>query len=298
MENGGKLEGWKRMDTKDGYTRRTFLKTLGLGAAALAAPRYLDAADTRLNIVFILSDDHAMEAIGCYDSWLKDYVHTPFIDSIAAEGMRLTNVCCNMSLCSPSRASIITGQYAHKNGVKVLKGSLSPHAPSYVIELHNTGYQTAIYGKWHMSQMPRGCDDYAITTGQGNYFNPSLQTPDGTKNYTGYYADVYADLALDFLSSAIPQNHSALISTSKAHIILTIILPVSRVFWKEWTFPFRQISSKTTRKPARTSECRSGSGCTNRTAPRLLTITGMWANRRCRLTTARTQGERSLRSSI
>ena len=62
------------------------------------------------NILFILSDDHALEAIGAYGSWLKDYVKTPTIDRLAAEGMRFTNVCCNNSICSPSRAAIITVQ--------------------------------------------------------------------------------------------------------------------------------------------------------------------------------------------
>ena len=69
-------------------------------------------AAERPNILFIMSDDHASEAIGAYGSWLKDFVHTPTLDRLAAEGMRFTNVCCNNSICSPSRASIISGQYS------------------------------------------------------------------------------------------------------------------------------------------------------------------------------------------
>ena len=79
----------------------------------------------RPNIVFIMSDDHALEAIGAYGSWLKKYCPTPAIDQLAAEGIRFTNVCCNNSICSPSRASILTGQYSHKNGVPNLNGTIS-----------------------------------------------------------------------------------------------------------------------------------------------------------------------------
>jgi len=77
------------------------------------------------NILFILSDDHALEAIGAYDSWLKNYVKTPAIDRLAAEGMRFNNLCVNNSICSPSRASILTGQYSHKNGVLNLGSAIN-----------------------------------------------------------------------------------------------------------------------------------------------------------------------------
>ena len=83
----------------------------------------------RPNILFIMSDDHASEAIGAYGSWLKKYCPTPTIDRLAAEGMRFTNVCCNNSICSPSRATILTGQYSHKNGVPSLNGAISENSP-------------------------------------------------------------------------------------------------------------------------------------------------------------------------
>jgi len=98
----------------------------------------------RPNIVFIMSDDHALEAIGAYGSWLKKYCPTPTIDQLAAEGMRFTNVCCNNSICSPSRASILTGQYSHKNGVPNLNGSISEDSPQLAVELMKAGYQTAV----------------------------------------------------------------------------------------------------------------------------------------------------------
>ena len=158
-----------------------------------------DAAK-RPNILFMMSDDHASEAISAYGSWLKDYCHTPTLDRLAAEGMRFTNVCCNNSICSPSRASIISGQYSHVTGALNLGCRLKPNAPSYIRELANSGYETCVVGKWHMQQFPRGVGDYAVTVGQGSYFNPILHLPDGSQEkYEGYYADRYADSALKWL---------------------------------------------------------------------------------------------------
>ena len=148
----------------------------------------------------MMSDDHASEAISAYGSWLKDYCHTPTLDRLAAEGMRFTNVCCNNSICSPSRASIISGQYSHVTGALNLGCRLKPNAPSYIRELTNSGYETCVVGKWHMQQFPRGAGDYAVTVGQGSYFNPTLHRPDGTREkYEGYYADRYTDWALKWL---------------------------------------------------------------------------------------------------
>ncbi|MGY8769104.1 MAG: sulfatase-like hydrolase/transferase [Pirellulales bacterium] len=115
------------------------------------------------NFLFILTDDHALEAIGAYDKWLKPYVQTPTIDKLAEEGMRFTNVCCDNSICSPSRASIITGQFSHINGGRNLNCSLAEDAPSYSRQLKEAGYQTAVIGKWHMKHLPRGMSFYAVT---------------------------------------------------------------------------------------------------------------------------------------
>ena len=154
----------------------------------------------RPNIVFIMSDDHALEAIGAYGSWLKKYCPTPAIDQLAAEGIRFTNVCCNNSICSPSRASIISGQYSHVTGALNLGCELKPNAPSYIRELTQNGYKTCVVGKWHMKQFPRGTSDYAVTVGQGSYFKPTLHRPDGKREkYQGYYADRYTDWALKWL---------------------------------------------------------------------------------------------------
>ena len=131
-------------------------------------------AAKRPNILFMMSDDHATEAISAYGSWLKDYCHTPTLDRLAAEGMRFTNVCCNNSICSPSRASIISGQYSHVTGALNLGCRLKPNAPSYIRELTNSGYETCVVGKWHMQYFPRGACDYSVTVGQCCYFTPTL----------------------------------------------------------------------------------------------------------------------------
>ena len=175
------------------------LLSIPLCLVALLALGQAQAAK-RPNILFMMSDDHAAEGIGAYGSWLKDYVHTPAIDRLAAEGMRFTNVCCNNSICSPSRASIISGQYSHVTGALNLGCELKPNAPSYIRELTNSGYETCVVGKWHMKQFPRGTSDYAVTVGQGSYFNPTLHRPNARREkYQGYYADRYTDWALKWL---------------------------------------------------------------------------------------------------
>jgi len=175
------------------------LLSIPLCLVALLALGQAQAAK-RPNILFMMSDDHAAEGIGAYGSWLKDYVHTPAIDRLAAEGMRFTNVCCNNSICSPSRASIISGQYSHVTGALNLGCELKPNAPSYIRELTNSDYETCVVGKWHMKQFPRGTSDYAVTVGQGSYFNPTLHRPNGKREkYQGYYADRYTDWALKWL---------------------------------------------------------------------------------------------------
>ena len=100
------------------------IPTTLLAACLLALSQTPAQAAKRPNILFMMSDDHASEAISAYGSWLKDYCHTPTLDRLAAEGMRFTNVCCNNSICSPSRASIISGQYSHVTGALNLGLSL------------------------------------------------------------------------------------------------------------------------------------------------------------------------------
>jgi len=152
----------------------------------------------RPNILFIMSDDHTREGISAYGSWLKDYCKTPNIDRLAKDGMRFNNTFCNNSICSPSRASILTGQYSHTNGVTRLSGTLRPDVPMFSKELQKAGYATALVGKWHLMNEPEGYDYHVRVMDQGTYFNPKLIGTE-TLSPKGYSADIFTDIALKWL---------------------------------------------------------------------------------------------------
>ena len=115
------------------------MKKLLLSLVLLCSTQALPAAKTP-NIVFIFSDDHAVEAISAYGSWLKDHAKTPNIDKIAASGMIFHNMCVNNSICSPSRASIITGRYPHNTGAEQLHWPLPKESVTFVEKLKNAGW--------------------------------------------------------------------------------------------------------------------------------------------------------------
>jgi arylsulfatase A-like enzyme len=156
------------------------------------------AAD-KPNIVFVLVDDHAWEAVSAYGSYLKDYAKTPTIDSLGEEGMRFDNFVCANSICSPSRASFMTGQYSHINGVKNLNGSINESSPWLSEELQKGGYETLLVGKWHLQGTIRGYDKHMTVKGQGKYFDPTFSGSEGTWKREGYSTDVYTEIALDWL---------------------------------------------------------------------------------------------------
>jgi uncharacterized sulfatase len=154
------------------------------------------------NILFIMSDDHAVNAIGAYNSWLKPYLDTPNIDRLAEDGVLFTNVHCTNALCAPSRATIISGAYSHQTGVYTLRESLNTKDKMTVPKvLQANGYRTAVFGKWHIhGDNLYGFDYYEITNSQGNYRSPSLRSPNGKQKYEGYATDVYTDLSIQWLS--------------------------------------------------------------------------------------------------
>ena len=161
--------------------------------AMLAGPA---AAADRPNIVFIMSDDHAAHAIGAYGSRVNT---TPNIDRLAREGMRFDNVFVTNSICTPSRAAILTGQYAHRNGVPVFN-RFDSSRQTVARLLQAGGYYTGMIGKWHLGSDPAGFDRWEILPGQGAYIDPVLYTAAGEKTYTGrYVTDVITDLAIDFI---------------------------------------------------------------------------------------------------
>ena len=155
-----------------------------------------EAKPKRPNILFIMSDDHAYQAISAYSDHL---IQTPNIDRIANEGMLFTNASVTNSICAPSRATILTGKHTHING-KI--DNIMPFDTTQVTFpqlFQNAGYETAMFGKLHFGNNPKGVDDFMILPGQGNYINPKFITPKGDTIITGYVTDIITDLTIDWL---------------------------------------------------------------------------------------------------
>ena len=189
-------------------SRRTFLGSLG--AAAIAAPA---APARRPNILFIMSDDHASHAISAYGSRINQ---TPQIDRLAKEGMRLANCFVTNSICTPSRACILTGQYSHLNGVYTLNDPLDPARDTIAKRLQAAGYQTAMIGKWHLHKDPAGFDYWNILPGQGLYYDPEFIEMGKRKQYPGYCTDLIADFSIDWLKKRDPNKPFFLMCHHKA----------------------------------------------------------------------------------
>jgi arylsulfatase A-like enzyme len=155
------------------------------------------------NIIFIMSDDHTSQSWGIYGGLLQDHVQNKNISRLADEGAVLNNSFCTNSICVPSRATILTGQYSHKNGVYTLSGSMHPDSMNIAKVLKKNGYQTAVIGKWHLKKQPSGFDHFMVLPGQGRYNNPILKTIDDWekgKEYEGFSSDVITDYSLEWLT--------------------------------------------------------------------------------------------------
>ncbi len=156
-----------------------------------------DAAPTRPNILFIMSDDHAYQAISAYSD---DLMETPNIDRLATEGMRFTNASVTNSICAPSRAVILTGKHSHINGKIDNRFPFDTTQVTFPQILQHAGYQTAMFGKLHFGNSPKGFDQFKILPGQGNYYGPDFITKyEGTINIKGYTTDIITDMTLDWL---------------------------------------------------------------------------------------------------
>ena len=151
----------------------------------------------RPNILYIMSDDHAAHAISAYGSVVNQ---TPNLDRLAKEGMRFERCFAVNSICTPSRATILTGKYSHKNGVPVFN-RFDGSQPTVAKYLQGAGYYTGMIGKWHLGSDPTGFDKWMVLPGQGVYFDPDFLVPTGRIRLKGYVTDVITDLAIDFLKN-------------------------------------------------------------------------------------------------
>src|SRR6266436_2227014 len=155
------------------------------------------ASQSRPNILFIMADDHAAHAMSCYGSKINK---TPNLDRIANEGMRFLNCFAVNSICTPSRAAILTGKYSHINGVTVFN-RFDGSQPTVAKMLQKAGYHTGMIGKWHLTSDPTGFNYWSILPGQGVYHNPDFIALETRKSASGYATDIITDLSLEFLKN-------------------------------------------------------------------------------------------------
>lgn len=175
----------------------------------------------RPNIVFILADDHNIQSISSYGSNL---IKTPGIDRLAKEGMRFTNCFTINSLCAPSRAALITGKYSCVNGVLKIGDQLDEKQETFPMILQQSGFQTALIGKWHLETEPQGFNYFSVLPGQGQYFDcpmkqkgyPWLNGNKGGIPTKGYITDVITDQAIDWLKQTNSEKPFMLMINHKA----------------------------------------------------------------------------------
>ncbi len=197
------------------------ISSLGVGRSSAAEAK-------RPNIVFVFSDDHAYQAISAYNDPRK-LVETPQIDRLAREGMRFDRCVVPNSICGPSRASVMTGKYSHRNGFYNNTNSrFDGGQPTFPKMLRAAGYQTAVIGKWHLVSDPTGFDEWHILPGQGVYYNPPMIHNGQRVKHEGYTTDLITDFSLEWLKNRDKSKPFLLMAQHKAP-------------HREWSPPIRHL---------------------------------------------------------
>ena len=158
------------------------------------------------NVIYIMADDLTIQAISAYGGIYKDIAPTPNIDRLAKEGMMFTDVLCTNAICGPSRACILTGKYAHVNGYykNEYGGVFNPNQWTFPQEFKNSGYQTSLFGKWHLGTDPVGFDTFkfhAASAQQGLYWDPTYNVNGKQEKFTGYATNISTDFAINWLEN-------------------------------------------------------------------------------------------------
>ena len=177
---------------------------VGLSLLSVALPAAADPArQGRPNIVFIMSDDHAVQALSAYGHPVSKLAPTPNIDRIATNGARFDNSFVTNSLCGPSRAAMLTGKFGHLNGFNQNGETFDTSQWTWPRALKEAGYQTAVIGKWHIGRTPGAInfDYFDILDDQGKYYNPDFITAAGERRVEGYATDLITQFALDWLKT-------------------------------------------------------------------------------------------------
>ncbi len=199
------------------YLKFVFWSFIGCWCLEFGACAF--GADARPNIIFILLDDQRWDDLGCYG---HPVVKTPNIDRIAKEGARFTQAFVTTPLCSPSRASFLTGQYTHHHGVidNTAHDALSHQLVTFPRLLHDAGYETGFVGKWHMGlddNVRPGIDYWVSVKGQGQYLDPELNVNGTRKVIPGYVTDIFSDYAMEFLQKKHDKPYLLYIAHKAVH---------------------------------------------------------------------------------